>query len=592
MDPAQCNRRRRTKFTDEQLSVLEKSFSQGSKYPSPEEIMRLQSKTGLSKEKISVWFQNRRAKDKREKGQDAGSKESTTTDSELETEDERQLNAFHETLEEDSEIDDMGTYSSKTPIDFKLTQSPANISRSTPDYFQAPPCQTISGFHRGNQGIQNRAHETHSMGNPTTLNHHYDYNTPDNATVHRDHFRTHPLNGSEISHSVGPHYSQTEDTQNSQNRQSSDLFHDKSSGYYHEQVGGMRIRQNTTTDDTNVTCSESQSSTPGYIVLTLPGGTIAVESTEGHNKKLDEKRLQENTTRDVKYPSLTSMVTNSPTEIKVAHSVGTVVEDTSKIYRRESQGTCVRTNTSDVNNTVRCTILPSPEETVPAGTRGLNSFTDFHGIISAEDVGSGASVIRDIPTLINAATKTNTLHMDFSKVGRGKIRYTSASSMNIRVSESIDSNTCDNPARATQHPLTAFPAHSEATFNPTQGIPISSNAQAEIKVSHLGTDVASDVSENEKTPSLVAKVHMITSCLDEKPRKRDISETASLDEKPVMEKHISGSDGIVCVKDDFVTVRDSGMDEVGSDEVRLHNKKIKIEEDKTCAVTTGNTDYN
>ena len=103
IDAGNTSRRRRTKFTNEQLAILEKTFTHGSKFPSPGERMRLETRTGLSKEKISVWFQNRRAKEKREKNQEESNKETEESTTSSESEDEEQLHVCDETTEEDSE---------------------------------------------------------------------------------------------------------------------------------------------------------------------------------------------------------------------------------------------------------------------------------------------------------------------------------------------------------------------------------------------------------------------------------------------------------------------------------------------------------
>lgn len=130
IDTVNVNRRRRTKFTNEQLAVLEQTFTHGSKFPSPGERMVLETRTGLSKEKISVWFQNRRAKEKREKGQEGTSKEteeSTTESEENETGDEMQLRVCDKTPKEENEIENRYHSNGNVCDDEKRTVTAAQI---------------------------------------------------------------------------------------------------------------------------------------------------------------------------------------------------------------------------------------------------------------------------------------------------------------------------------------------------------------------------------------------------------------------------------------------------------------------------------
>ncbi|EJW80530.1 hypothetical protein WUBG_08564, partial [Wuchereria bancrofti] len=53
--------RRRTAFTDEQLSLLENAF-QKCQYPKMDVRMKLASEVQLPEKRIQVWFKNRRAK--------------------------------------------------------------------------------------------------------------------------------------------------------------------------------------------------------------------------------------------------------------------------------------------------------------------------------------------------------------------------------------------------------------------------------------------------------------------------------------------------------------------------------------------------
>lgn len=62
--PKEKRRRCRTVFTQEQLYLLEAGFSE-QKYPDSKFRQEMAAKTGLGEDRVQVWFQNRRAKEKR-----------------------------------------------------------------------------------------------------------------------------------------------------------------------------------------------------------------------------------------------------------------------------------------------------------------------------------------------------------------------------------------------------------------------------------------------------------------------------------------------------------------------------------------------
>lgn len=59
-----CLKRKRKNLTKEQLEILESVYEKD-KYPHLDDRLRLEKPTKLTEDRIQVWFQNRRAKDRK-----------------------------------------------------------------------------------------------------------------------------------------------------------------------------------------------------------------------------------------------------------------------------------------------------------------------------------------------------------------------------------------------------------------------------------------------------------------------------------------------------------------------------------------------
>ena len=547
INPGQCKRRRiRTKFTDEQLAILERRFTHGSKFPSHEEKKQLKSKTGLPEDKIKNWFQNRRTKEKREKrekGQDRGSKESTTTNNELETD---------ETPEEDSEIEDTRSYQSQGTIDFQVPH-PIHISTNPPS-----DIKPSRGFYHSE--IQDKPQHQNNTTSDITLSHPTYSRTNEASDIKL------PRSGEKINTTTDIKQPRSEDQNNPASGikppyitniysiRSTDIMHPHpekminahfdikqprqeetstvgSSGSYHGEIQNTRKQQNNTTPSiTDITipgqeCDSKISCTDIKIQhISTHAPTIGTTSnTQNH---------QNNPPSDIEVQHPANVCTNLPTyimplrfegqtnapgsEVKLPHPEGTNCVDSSDSYRMEFEDT--RKHHSNATDGIKHS--------------GSQSNVPSYMVLS-------------LPGGTIAVESTERYHREMKK------------SQNLQ----------NIPPRDVELPLSTN---------------ISTNGPTEIKVPHPGGTVDVDLSglyrSKNKNTSSASRVQLINSCRDEKPRNLVISETTSSGEKPIMATHVSSNDVVNSVIKVNDIVEDSDSNEGGVDEFGFENKKVKTDD--------------
>lgn len=112
---------------------MEKAFSHGSRFPSPNERIDLEAKTGLSKEKIAVWFQNRRAKEKKQEKLQHGpcSKARRTHDDDMGIEDDMHESFGSEEMAEDENesYDNRYHYDGMTMFDSNIHTTTSSLGK-------------------------------------------------------------------------------------------------------------------------------------------------------------------------------------------------------------------------------------------------------------------------------------------------------------------------------------------------------------------------------------------------------------------------------------------------------------------------------
>ena len=648
MDPGQCHRRRRTKFTEEQLAILEKTFTHGSKFPSPGERMRLESKTGLSKEKISVWFQNRRAKEKREKGHDAGSKESTTTDSELETEDERQLSMFDETPEEDSEVEDTRNHQSNTTPEFKVTQ-PADLSTSDmkPPH---PGNQSTGGFYQSEievtQKHQIMDNTISNIKRPMSENHPIrdiqrqklatiDTTTPTNMKVlytevvvstssdikHTSsaeksdvdskalysqlyETRNNRLNAITVNQENIPH-KQSNTSFNTQHRDNTtsslteEIIAMESCKGYPSQTNETRNEFNMSSDMEMQNLTNACSSTPSYVRQQHTQRIPQLKELVNHKETEDPRAHQH------KQTSITSLCqedqkSNTPNiEMELPHPKETNPVDSGdsyQVYTKDTQNHQDKITSDKVPNLDERSNMPGYIVlSLPGGTIAVKSTELCHREIGEHqqntfgdiDLPHPRSTFTYTPTEANVHTTTEISSMSDpdNMIAQDEDGHYRSEFENERSHNKIE--------RDIKQPFDETQWNTQQDSKQPHSTNISTNAPAEIKVAHPGGTVAVDLSglycsKNENTSHVppVSMSSMEKSFFDEKQKNGVVNEREGNDEKPGVKERPTK---VEIIADGTMIAGDS---ERIDDLDKILNTKAETEEERLTpytATTMGNT---
>jgi hypothetical protein len=604
VDPGQSNRRKRTQFTDEQLAVFERTFTHGSKFPSPGERMRLESKTGISKDTISVWFSNRRAKEKREKEQDGGSKESTTTDSELETEDERQLSIYDETPDEDSEIEDTRNHQSKTIINFKLTH-PADFPTNIPSDMKPPrpEGQSTSGFYHCE--IQDKEEHQNNTTSHIILSHPINIRTnePTNiklpcperkrvSDIRQPHLANiHTITPNNIMLSYPHPEGKINTPSDIKQPRSEEKSAVSSSGLYHGEIQDTRNDLNNTpsVSDINIPHQDGDGNTPHDIKIqphrnipthTPTDGTFGIASSKLYHREIEDARNDQN------YP---------PSDIRVEHPTNTCAHTTTsirrlprpegtaescKLYHKEIGGTQKYQNTlSDIK------IMKRP---LPEGTNYADSRGSCHS--ETEDASNHQNTTSDIKVLHQEGQSNRPNYIVLSLPG-GTIAVESAEQYHKENGETRNDHNTPHGDVELLYPTSTFTnttetkapypgetvaadvsglyrsevedsGNSESTKARDIKLPHSANnstnAPTEIKVPHPGGTVAVDLSglyrsENENTSYFVPPIQTKTSCLNKSRESVVLSakQQSRVKHLSCMATHVSSINVINSIKKDI-----------------------------------------
>lgn len=554
-DPGQSHRKRsRTQYTDEQRAILEESFIHGSKYPSSGERMQLESKTGVSEEKISVWFQNRRATEKRKKEQDGGSKESTTTDSELETEDEKQLSVGDETAGEDSEIENTHRHQDNTRNDFKVTY-PVEISANTHSD-ENPPSQkedTTQAFSRYYQSkIEHIANHPYN-----TTNQHENIPRLDNQNKAAFNIR---LSYATNIPSNTSSYTQQTHSANMDISAPTDV-----EMLYPEQ------NISNTHNDTKIHVTPYKSISENKCTERT---TSVTSSTLYRSEIENERNLRNNPYSIIKAQRPNCFSTNMSTMIPPPRSDGTYTENPITSLHPRSQVTPDESEPPGVDGqNIPRNVIKQPYPDELHNTIDSNKLQN-RKIDGTENQHDNGDV--NVPNLLSQRTKPS--FMILSLPG-GTIAVESTEQCLGGINESQN------------HPNAS--KHSDVKLTHTSCLP--TNTPSEITMPHSEDTLGLYHGENENSMTMVRTVHLKSYSHDRKPRKRAISATGNMDKKPdvIATDVSSNNDNIIKEsKKDIVFAEDSMRSKSSFDDFRIEHKKAKTDEDvvKTSSGTIlGNT---